>query len=70
MTTRRSAEGGRFWVAHAFRVLASASRDRELPLWQAMIAGPAPTKRLFRRDAETSTRDACATQTAMARPRQ
>ena len=69
MSVRFVAEG-QIWVAHAFRVLASSSRDRELPLGQATIAGPAPARRLFRRDAETSTRDACATQTAIARPRQ
>jgi hypothetical protein len=40
----------KFWVAHASRVLASASaRSRTF------------SKRLFRRDAETSTWDECAT---------
>ena len=52
-----------FWVAHASRVLANAAGVCELlrrsegpPIWR--LRG-----RLFRRDAETSTRDACATQT-------
>jgi len=52
----------RFWGARASRVLAMASCHRELfrardSLDQAFTYG-----RLFRRDAETSTRDACAPQ--------
>src|SRR5438874_1280549 len=43
------------WVAHASRVLAITSRHRGLFL-----------QRLFRRDAETNTREACATQTRAA----
>ncbi|PYL99167.1 MAG: hypothetical protein DMF19_13075 [Verrucomicrobia bacterium] len=52
------------WVAHAFRVLAVASRYREL-FQNDLIS---TTRHLFhafrsplRRDATTSTRDACAT---------
>src|SRR5439155_273011 len=50
-------------VAHASRVLASASSrsrtfSRALPIYQMLH-----NERLFRRDAETSTRDACATRT-------
>jgi hypothetical protein len=41
------------------RVLAIA----DFPLTCATPDAPAPRERLFRRDAETSTRDACATQT-------
>ncbi len=48
-------------VAHASRVLASASRDRELSLRQTKTAVQHFDKRFFRRDAETNTRDACAT---------
>jgi hypothetical protein len=51
------------WVAHASRVLTSASRDRELSLWQRAIPRHAFKKRLLRRDAETNTLDACATRT-------
>jgi len=50
-------------VAHASRVLASASsRSRTFPLDSHLCCGSDSKKRLFRRDAETSTRDACATQ--------
>jgi hypothetical protein len=61
---RHSAEGRPFWGADASRVMASASRDRELSLRRAMIAGQHLKERSFRRDAETSTRDACAPQAA------
>jgi protein SCO1/2 len=55
-----------FWVAHASRVLPSVSCDRELFLnascwWKSLL-----NKGLFRRDGETSARDACATQTCAA----
>ncbi len=43
-------------VAHVSRVLAMASRHRGL------FFSNQKQKRLFRRDAETNTRDACATQ--------
>jgi len=43
------------WVAHASRVLAMASRHRGL------FFRCSCSRSLFRRDAETSTRDACAT---------
>ena len=49
-------------VAHTFRVLASASRDRELFRFEKDLGFCRPCKRLLRRDAATSTRDACATQ--------
>jgi DNA polymerase-3 subunit delta len=42
-------------------VLASASRDRELPFGVKIGDNPPSNERPFRRDAETSTRDACAT---------
>ena len=50
------------WVAHASRVLASASsRSRTFGSIALQACGRAVRKRLFQRDAETSTRDACAT---------
>src|SRR6266480_5083737 len=48
-------------VAHPSRMLASASRDRELFLCDASARDSRIRTRLFRRDAKTSTRDACAT---------
>src|SRR5207247_4529861 len=48
-------------VAHPSRVLASASRDRGLFLRTPTPRDLCVRKRLFRRDAETSTRDARAT---------
>ncbi len=53
----------KFRVAHASRVLAKPSRVRELSLF-VPIDGCVwnPKKSSFRRDAETGTRDACATQ--------
>ena len=54
-------------VAHASRVLASASsRSRTSLLISSRVTGTSPTKSLFRRDAKTSTRDACATRTRSA----
>jgi len=44
-----------FWVAHASRVLAMVSRYRRLCSQASCYRA-----RLFRRDAETNTRDACA----------
>ena len=53
--------GPALWEAHPSRVLASASRGRELFLLRRAVARDAcDWKRLFRRDAETNTRDACA----------
>jgi len=52
------------WVAHASRVLANAS-SRSRTFHNALL--PARTlheQRLFRRDAEANTRDACATRIA------
>jgi hypothetical protein len=49
-------------VAHTSRVLASASRDRELFRFGKDLGFCPPCKRLLRRDAATSTRHACATQ--------
>src|SRR5206468_12315339 len=48
-------------VAHPPRMLASASRDRELFLCDVAARDSRVRTRLFRRDAETNTRDACAT---------
>ncbi len=51
-------------VAHSSRVLANASsRSRTFPLTSGSSLRTTFEERLFRRDAETSTRDACATQT-------
>ena len=48
-------------------VLASASsRSRTSLLISSRVTGTSPTKSLFRRDAKTSARDACATQTRSA----
>src|SRR5947209_14436388 len=47
------------WVAHASRVLAMASRQRELSLELEITR-----KDRFSEDAETNTRDACATRSA------
>ncbi len=49
------------WVAHASRVLARASRDRGILRRATYRLRSIVLKRLFRRDAETNTRDACAT---------
>src|SRR5207247_4660254 len=50
-----------FWVAHASRVLAMVSRYRRL-----CSQASSYRRRLFRRDPETNTRDACATRSAAA----
>ena len=49
-------------VAHPSRMLASASRDRGLLLGYPITCGLHLQQRLFRRDAEASTRDGRATQ--------
>jgi hypothetical protein len=54
MKMRHSAEGGRFWGAHASRVLVSASRRNDLSLCGVRTARTAPGEV---RDRE----DACAT---------
>ena len=64
MSVRFTTKGGQIWEAHASRALASASCDRELSLRQVTATGQPLKQRLFRRDAETSTRDACAIRTA------
>ena len=52
-------------VAHTSRVLAMASRNRELSLpvgdMRARFLARVRSERLFWRDAKTSTRDVCAT---------
>ena len=61
MSARFQGEGESIWVAHASRVLANAS-SRSRTFRSAFLAEQTLHKeRLFRRDAETSTRDACAT---------
>ena len=62
MKNHFAAKHAQIWGAHASRVLASASRDRELLLPQATAITQCFEKPLFRRDAETNTRDACAPQ--------
>jgi hypothetical protein len=62
----RIVQFGWFRGAHPSRMLASASRDRGLPLRDAPIA-IALYERLFGRDAEISTRDACTTQSSSPR---
>jgi geranylgeranyl diphosphate synthase type II len=55
------------WVAHASRGLATASSpSRTFLKMQRTKVWPRPKQRLFRRDAETSTRDACATRNVRA----
>src|SRR5882724_13467527 len=62
----RIVQFGWFRGAHPSRMLASASRDRGLPLRDATTA-IASYERLFRRDAEISTRDARTTQSSSPR---
>jgi hypothetical protein len=50
-----------FWVAHASRVLASASSRSRTSFNVATALRMSLRQSSFRRDAETSTRDACAT---------
>ena len=47
-------------VAHSSGILERASRDCGLPFWLAHPGGGTQSQRLFRCDAETSTRNACA----------
>ena len=56
-----AAEG---WVAHASRVLAKASGVRELFFGCVLVRGGKLEESPLRRDAATSTRDACATRNA------
>jgi hypothetical protein len=60
--------GPAVWVAHPSRVLAMVSRHRELFLYHATNPKFRLKKSLFRRDAETNTRDACATQKSSLEP--
>ncbi len=58
----RIVQFGSVRVAHPSRMLASASRDRGLLLGYPITCSVHLRERLFRRDAETSTRDGCVTQ--------
>jgi hypothetical protein len=48
------------WGAHASRVLTNASSRSRTSPYVFRTARASVTERLFRRDAETNTRDACA----------
>jgi hypothetical protein len=52
-----------FWVAHASRVLAMASSPSRTFIVECRFGEFRVKESPFRRDAETNTRDACATRT-------